>query len=382
MRILLTGGGTGGHFFPLLALIREIKRIADEDQIIDLEFFYMATDDYGRDLLREAEVTIITVHGGKMRRYFSPANISDFFKTIMGIFQALWNMYLIYPDVVFSKGGHSAFPAVFAARVLRIPTIIHESDAVPGKVNRFAAGFARRIAIAFVGAQLYFPKAKTALVGIPLRKGVFGGSRSAAKETLNIFSDLPVIAYLGASQGAQKINEVGLDILKDLTGEYEVVHQTGTTNLAGVVSEAQVVLEFAHKERYHPFGFLDEPGMRDFYNVSDLIISRAGASSIFEIALWGKPSILIPLKDAAQDHQRENAYEYAGTGAALVIEEQNLTPHILYSEIKKVMDNTSLREKMSAAAKKFSRPDSAELIAREILKLGVHGESSSTDASS
>ena len=382
MRILFTGGGSGGHLFPIIAVARELKKIAEEEKILDLELFYMATDDYGGDILREMGVVVITIRGGKIRRYFSPANISDFFATAIGIFQALWNMYLIYPDVVFSKGGHSAFPATVAAWILRIPTIIHESDAVPGKANRFAARFARRIAIAFARTEQYFPKQKTALVGIPLRKGIFGGLRGAAKESLNIFSDLPIIAFIGASQGAQKINEVALTILKELTGEYEVVHQTGTVHLADVVSEARVILEFAHKERYHPLGFLDEPSMRDFYHVADLVVSRASASSIFEIALWGKPSILIPLKSAAQDHQRENAYEYAATGAALVIEEQNLTPHILYAEIKKVMDDQPLRETMSAAAKKFSRSDSAELIAREILKLGVHDESSTADASS
>ena len=151
-----------------------------------------------------------------------------------------------------------------------------------------------------------------------------------------------------------------------------MVHQTGAKNIDDVKGEASIILEFTHKERYHPFGFLDEQGIRDFYLASDLIISRAGASSIYEIAAWSKPAILVPLRNAAQNHQRKNAYEYAAKGGAIVIEEANLTPHILLAEIKKVISNVVLLKQMREAAQKFSRIDSAELIAREILKMGMH----------
>ena len=253
----------------------------------------------------------------------------------------------------------------------RIPTLIHESDAIPGKVNAFSAGFAKRIGIAFAGAEEFFPKDRTALVGIPIRKRILGGNLAEAKEDLDVFSSLPVVGFLGASQGAQKINETLLGILKELTEEFEIVHQTGPKNFNEIKGEASVVLEFAYKERYHPYGFLDEVKMREFYLVSDLVVSRAGASSIFEIAAWGKPAILIPLRNSAQDHQRKNAYEYARTGATIVIEEENLKPHVLRAEIKKVLGSPELMKKMGEAAQRFSRIDSAETIAREILKLGI-----------
>jgi len=372
VRILFTAGGTGGHVFPIIAVIRELKRIAEEERILDLELFYMGPEDFGQEQLRAEEVLSVPIMAGKIRHYASFKNFTDFFKTIGGIFQAIWNIFLITPDVVFSKGGYGAFPAVIAAVALRIPLIIHESDAVPGKVNRFAGHFAKRIGVAFAGAASFFPEKKVALVGIPIRKRILGGNRDVAGENLQIFSDLPVIGIIGGSQGATRLNDAALGVLKELTEHYEILHQTGPKNFQDVTQEASVILEFGHTERYHAFEFLDEAGLRDFYVASDLIISRSGASSIFEIAAWDKPSILIPIQNSAQDHQRKNAYEYAAADACIVIEEPNLSPHVLFAEIKKVLDNPELLQKMRTAAQKFSRIDAAELIAREILKMGLH----------
>lgn len=371
MRILFTGGGSGGHFFPIIAVIRELKKIAEDEKILDLSLYYMGPNDFSEKLLREEGVVCIKIESGKMRNYSSPANFFDIFKTAFAIIRGLWNIFLIMPDAVFSKGGYGALPAVAGAMFFRIPLIIHESDVVPGKVNTFSAGFARRIAIAFSSAAEFFPKDRTALVGIPIRKRILGGNTAEAKENLDVYSNLPVIGIMGASQGAQKINNAVMGIIKELTEEFEVVHQTGVNNFKDISGEASVILEFSHKERYHPYGFLDESKMREFYIASDIIVSRAGASSIFEIAAWAKPAILVPLRNAAQDHQRKNAYEYARAGAAIVIEEENLKPHVLRAEIKKVLGSQELIKKMKEAAQRFSRIDSAEVIAREILKLGI-----------
>ncbi len=371
MKILFTGGGSGGHFFPILAVMRELRAAAEEKQILDLEFFYMAPTDFGASLMREEGATVVLIPTGKRRNYFSVLNFLDFFKTGVAIFRAWWNMYLILPDVVFSKGGYGAFPTVVAAMLFGIPLVMHDSDAVPGRVSLFSAKFARRIGIAFSYAFRFFPKEKTALIGVPIRKSVLGKRRDA-KEGIGVFSDLPVIGVLGGSQGAEKLNNAILGVIKDLTDEFEVVHQTGTAHLETVQGEARIILEFAHKERYRPYGFLNEDQMRDFYNSADLVISRAGASDIFEIAAWGKPSIIIPLANSAQDHQRKNAYEYAAEGAAIVIEEGNLTPHILFAEIKKVLSDSAAMKKMGEAAARFSRIDAARVIADELLKLGLH----------
>jgi UDP-N-acetylglucosamine--N-acetylmuramyl-(pentapeptide) pyrophosphoryl-undecaprenol N-acetylglucosamine transferase len=372
MRILFTGGGTGGHIFPIVALIREIKRIAEDEQILGIEFYYAGPVDFGEKEMLEEGIIIIPIAAGKWRRYFSLANFTDLFKIPVSILQAIWNVFLLMPDVVFSKGGYGAFPVIVAAAIFRIPIIIHESDSVPGKVNLFSARFAKRIGIAFRSAADYFPKDKTAWVGVPIRKRILGGARAEAKEELDIYSDYPVIGIIGASQGAEKINATVMEILKELTDEYEVVHQTGDKNLEAVEGEASIILEFGHKERYRAFGFLEEGMLRNFYQVADLIVARASATVIFEIAAWAKPAILIPLRNSAQDHQRRNAYEYAATGAAIVIEEENLTPHILLAEIRKILGNEKIIKKMKESAQSFARIDSSEIIAREILKLGLH----------
>lgn len=372
MRVVFTGGGTGGHFFPIIAVIRELKRIAEDEQILDLELFYMGPEEPWVNILHQEEVVFIKVKTGKMRTYSSIDNFFDIFRTGLAVLKAIWNMYIIYPDVLFSKGGYGALPAVMAAIVFRIPMIIHESDAAPGKVNRFAARFATRIGIAFTSAEKYFPPGKTALVGIPVRKRILGGNRQQARESTGIFSNRPVIGFMGASQGSERLNEAVLGVLKELTDEYEILHQTGAKHFEGVKGEASVILEYGHKERYHPFGFMDELQIRDFYVASDMIVSRAGASSVYEIAAWGKPSLLIPLSYAAQHHQLRNAYEYAAVGACQILEEGNLSPHILLSEIKKIIDNPERMKQMSEAAQRFSRIDADEIIAREILKIGLH----------
>lgn len=371
MRILFTGGGTGGHLFPLVAVVRELKKIAEEKQILGLDLYYMGPENFV-EFLKEEGVAIIPIVSGKWRHYDTRANILDIFKICKALIQGLWNMFLLVPDVVFSKGGYGALPAVVAAALLRIPLIIHESDSVPGRVNNFSARFARRIGVAFSGADGTFPKEKTALVGVPIRKRLLGASRAEAKERFSIFSNLPTIGIIGASQGSKKINDTVLGILKELTDEFEIVHQTGRDNYTDVAGEGSVILEFSHKERYHPIGFLTEQQLRDFYATSDLIISRASATVMYEIAAWGKPAILIPLESASQEHQKRNAYEYAAGGAAVVIEEANLSPHILRAEIKKILGNPTLMRSMSEAAQKFSRIDAAELVAEEILKMGIH----------
>lgn len=373
MRILFTGGGTGGHFFPVIAVVRELKRIAEEAQIIDLELFYMGPDDFGKEAIAEEDMFFLHVGTGKMRRYASILNIMDIFKTFFGIMKGIWNMFLVMPDVVFSKGGYGAIPAVAGAIIFRIPLIIHESDSIPGQVNTLSGRFAARIGIAFSATAQFFSKEKTALVGIPIRKRILGGNPAQAKESMSIFSDLPVVGVIGASQGSQKINEALLGVLKDLTEEFEIIHQTGEKNFETVKGEGFVTLEFAHKERYHPVGFLDEQGMREFYAASDIIVSRAGASSIFEIAAWAKPAILVPLLNSAQEHQMKNAYNYAATGAAQIVEESNLTPHILLGEIRKLIHDKDIMRRMGEAAQRFSRIDAAEIIAQEILRIGLHG---------
>lgn len=368
----MTGGGSGGHFTPLLAVAREIRRIADEEKIVSLTILYLADQPFDPEALRVDDIQFIKMSSGKMRRYASLWNIVDLGKTFFALIKSFWIIYREFPDVVFSKGGFVSFPVLAAARFYGIPIIIHESDSVPGRVNAWAAKFADRIAVSFPETLQYFPKEKTAYMGNPIRSRILGGNENEALALFALEPHVPVVLVLGGSQGAQPINAVLLQIVGELIETYQVIHQTGKDNYSDVLKQASVLLEKSpHRGRYRLFPFLNEDQLRNASRLARVVISRAGGT-IFEIAAWGIPSILIPLPHAAADHQRHNAYIYARNGACSVIEESNLTPTVLLNETRKILSDDERRNQMSAAAQKFARIDAAEKIAREIILLGFH----------
>ncbi len=352
MRILLTGGGSGGHFFPLIAVARELRRLAEEDKILDVQLFYLGPNDYGKDFLLREDIVFRHIPTGKVRRYASARNFGDFFLTLWGVVHALWQVFVIMPDVVFSKGGYGSFPALLAARVFFLPVVIHDSDAFPGALQ-------------------FFPKEKTAVVGNPIRKQIMGGVKERARENFDIFSQKPVVLVLGSSQGAEPINQMVLDGLSSLVGDFEVIHQCGAARFGDMQEQASVILSKEERRFYHLFGFLDEAQYREALAACDVAVSRASAGSIFEIAASGKPSILIPLPHSAGDHQRENAYAYAKATGALVVEEENATSNLLHHTLLRLFASPDQLAKMAAGAATFARPLAAELVAKEILALAL-----------
>jgi len=374
MRILFTGGGSGGHFYPIISVAQEINRVSRENRLLSPELFFMSPEPYNAGVLFDNNITFKKNYAGKMRRYFSILNFFDIFKTGWGVLQSLWGVYMIYPDVVFGKGGYASFPALLAARILRIPIVIHESDSVPGKVNKWAGKFAQKVAVSYQEAARFFPPEKVAYTGNPIRKEIAVSLREGAHEFFKLEKDVPVIFILGGSLGARMINDVVVDAIPQLVTKYQVIHQTGKQNMADVVGRTSAMLIHSEKKnRYKAVDYLDALQMRMAAGASDLIISRAG-STIFEIATWGVPSILIPISDSNGDHQRKNAFAYARNGASLVIEEENLTANILTSEIERILENSELQQKMKEGIKKFVKPDGAELIAKEILAIALQHE--------
>ena len=371
MKIVLTGGGTAGHFYPLIAIAEEINAIADEDNLLHPELYYMSIEPYDKKALFDNGIVFKRVFSGKARLYLSLLNFIDPFKLLFGVCKAVVDLYLLYPDVIISKGGYASVPAVFAARLLGIPVIIHESDSVPGRANRWAGSFAARVGISWPEAYEFFPKETTALTGQPVRAQLLIPEKHGAHEFLKLRRDLPVVLVLGGSQGAQKINEAFLAVLPQMVARYQVVHQVGTENLAEVNTLTHVILKEApEKDAYKPGGHLGTLALKMAAGAADLVVSRAG-STIFEIAAWGKPSVLIPITESNGDHQRKNAFNYARRGGATVIEEKNLTPSVLLSEISRIMEDTPLREKMGEAARAFFIPGAARKIAREAVKIAL-----------
>ncbi len=378
MKILFTGGGSGGHFYPIIAIVEELNALAKENHLLRPELFYMSTDPYNEGLLFENNITFKKTSSGKIRRYMSLpnliANFFDLFKTFFGVLGALWTVFTIYPDVVFGKGAYVSFPALFAARIFRIPVIIHESDTSPGKVNAWAGKFATKIAISYPDSAKFFSPGKTAYTGNPIRKEIMEPLTAGAHEFLHLETGVPVIFILGGSQGSESINTAIMDTLPELVSKYQIIHQTGKKNIKVIEETRDVVLQSnPHKDRYKPFDYLNVLSLRMSAGVADLVISRAG-STIFEIASWKKASIIIPIPEPTSHDQRTNAYAYARTGACIVIEEKNLTPHVLVEEIERLLGNTSERQKMEKAAENFTRRDSARLIAKEILTIALSHE--------
>ncbi len=375
-RVAFTGGGSGGHIYPLIAVAEALQRRLSA-LVAPAEFHYLGPRDAYSALLAEKGVMMHPIASGKVRRYASADNFLDAPKFVIGFFQALWEFYFIMPDVVFSKGGTGAFPVVVAAWFYRIPVAIHDSDAQPGLTNRASARFATRVFLTFPRAAAFFDPQRTMVVGAPLRTELLSDpvERGAAKEIMGFDKTRPLTLVLGGSQGAQRINEFVLANLPQFVAETQVLHQAGVANFAEVEKLSKAALQDLPPEsfRYVPVAYLSgEQGndMATALAAADLVVARSG-SSVCELARFGLPAILVPLAESANDHQRIDAYEFADAGAAIVSEEENLLPGIFFSELKKIIEDNDLRMRMSAASTKFFIPGAAEKIAEELIGMSV-----------
>lgn len=385
MRIVLTGSGSGGHFYPLVAITEALIEQAHTQKLILPELCLMGPDPYDKEALVRHGVSYEYVPAGKLRRYFSFKNVTDAIKTLSGIFVALWKLIISYPDAVMSKGSYTSVPVVIAATLLRIPIVIHESDVRPGRANSLAARFAHTIAISYEQSAQYFPRGnggkvseKIIRTGIPTRKRLLKSDTAGSSnpyEELHITPSGPLILVLGGSQGAERINDLVVTSLDALLPTYAILHQTGQANAQVVTETAQaLVKQKEYLDRYHVRGFLDVDTLGTALRAAALVISRAGSGSIYEIALYGKPSILIPIPEEVSHDQRLNAYAYARTDAAVVMEEKNLTPHLLQAEIARIMGDQALQSRMTEAARKFAPTDAAQKIASVLLAIGLEHE--------
>ncbi|MCX6820240.1 MAG: UDP-N-acetylglucosamine--N-acetylmuramyl-(pentapeptide) pyrophosphoryl-undecaprenol N-acetylglucosamine transferase [Candidatus Adlerbacteria bacterium] len=375
MKILLTGGVTGGHFYPIIAVTEALHDLVRERRLLEPNIYFAAPGPYDKEMLVANEIIFVPTAAGKMRRYFSFLNFIDYFKIAWGVARSLVRMFFLYPDVVFGKGGYGSFPTLLAARLFRIPVVIHESDANPGRVNAWAGKFAVKIAVSYPDAEKYFPGGRVAFTGNPIRKAALVPAREGAHEFLKLSKDLPIIYITGGSQGAETINDVVLGSLPQLLEKYQIVHQTGHANLKEVESRAKVaLLNSPYADRYKTFPYLNDLAMRMIAGAATLVISRAG-STIFEIAVWGLPSIIIPIPEAISHDQTQNAYAYARSGAATVIEQSNLTRGLLVSEVDRILQNPELIRTMSTAARGFGRADAARTVANALLDIALSHES-------
>ncbi len=363
--ILVCAGGTGGHVYPALAVAEELLSMSGGEA--DIRFIGPRT--HLADEFHYRGIRTYRIAGAKFRRYFSLYNFVDVPKLFFSFLQALMKIFIIMPDVVFSKGGPGTLPVVLAARFYRIPVVIHETDSVPSVNTRLAARFAARIGVSWKSTASYFPKQKTFLSGNPVRRDLFQNvlPREEARKHFGLEGIELVMLVLGGSQGAAPINNFFANHAKKIIANCALIHQAGEGNLEEVKKETRGVSE----ERYRLYGILKTEELKNAYAAADIIVSRAGGA-LFEIAAFGKPAILIPLPNSANNHQYMNAYEYAGSERgdmrAIVIEEPNLTLGIFLAQIQGILEPARYRA-MCDAARAFAKPNAAHLVAEEILKL-------------
>jgi UDP-N-acetylglucosamine--N-acetylmuramyl-(pentapeptide) pyrophosphoryl-undecaprenol N-acetylglucosamine transferase len=341
MKAVLTGGGSGGHIFPLISVARELN--SELDNTID--FLYVGPkDSFSREAFSKENIPINIISAGKIRRYFS---VSSFFQNLfdllinipLGFIQSFLLLTDFKPDFIFSKGGYGSVPVVLIGRLLNIPIFLHESDAVPGLANRFIGYFAKRVFISFPQNDNSFPKEKVVLSGNPIRISMSINDRDKAKKIFGLKDGKPILLILGGSQGSKRINDSIIDNLDYLLEKFEIIHQTGKIDYDRVIKERD---KKKGKEGFHVYDFFDENIMASALYCCDCVVSRAGSGSISEISAMGKPAILIPLPEAAQNHQAENARIYEETTkACIIIPEKNLSKENLFNSLQGVLQMKS-----------------------------------------
>ncbi len=353
-RVLLTGGGTGGHIFPLVAVARELKRKG-------AEVGFLGPEEFSLDALRAEGVYVRTiVAAGKFRRYLSLENISDALRLPRAYFESRQFLRWWNPDIILGKGGYGSIAPVIAARRARVPIILHESDVIPGLANKFLGRFADRVIVSFGETRKYFASKQPILLGNPIRTQFRGMIKSEARKVLGLNTRRKIIFVIGGSQGALSLNELIDRASGELVKHYAFIVGSGEKaahlfkNIRGLKT---VVVK----------PFLNEKELAAAYALTDAVVARSGAGTIFETAAFGKPSVLIPLESSASGHQLANARAYEKTGATIVLEENGLNEQALRYSIESILSREDIAFQMASMARKFAKPNAAENIADFLL---------------
>jgi UDP-N-acetylglucosamine--N-acetylmuramyl-(pentapeptide) pyrophosphoryl-undecaprenol N-acetylglucosamine transferase len=372
LRLLIAAGGTGGHVLSAVAVIEELKKRG-----LPVEMLWVGSHSgVERDIALSHGVPFVAIQTGKLRRYLSIKTITDMLRIPVGIAQGWHQVRSFNPDVIFSTGGAVSVPTVVAG-ARRAPVLTHEQTAQVGIANRTAARFAERFAVAFEETAELARKhhEHVVITGNPVRASLAEGSKSTGWEHFGLSPDLPVVFVTGGARGASPINTRIETLLPALLEHTQIVHQAGPAvandDAARLRRKSGSWPEHLRK-RYVVREFLG-PEIADLYAITDIVIGRAGAGTVSELAFLGMPSILLPLPGTWGDEQRKNARVLANADAAIVIEQNDATPERLRKEIVALLDDPLRRNAMGANAKKISRPDAATRLVDEILTLAEFG---------
>ncbi len=358
MRVIMTGGGTGGHIYPAIAIANKIKSVDKDAEIL----FVGTKRGLEKDLVPKNgyPIEFITVSGFNRKKLLT--NVKTLADLMKGNIQARKIIKSFKPDVVIGTGGYVCGPVVRAAAKLGARTFIHEQNAYPGMTNKMLEKYVEKVFISFEPARKYFKeKDKLIMSGNPVRQSFFDADAKAARKALDIADDETVILSFGGSQGAGKINEMMMELLEKFNGVpairlYFVTGKYYNDSVKKEIVERGIEL----KDNIRILEYIDN--MEKYLPASDIIISRSGALTVSEITVCGKASIMIPSPNVTGNHQYHNAKSVADVGGAELIEEKDITPEILYEKIMNLVENPKIREEMAVNAKKAAPADAAGII--------------------
>ena len=366
LKIIFSGGGTGGHIYPALTLIETVKK-----KLPDAEILYVGTEKgLESDIVPKAGINFVALNlEGGFERHFTLENFKRAANALLSVKKAKKIVEDFKPDVAVGTGGYVCGPILLAASLKKIPTLIQEQNAVAGITNKILSKFAKKIAVGSKQALKNFPAEKTIFTGNPIREEVLFAKKSDGLKEFNFSEDLPIVLISGGSRGARSINQAVSEILihaeKNFNAQF--LHVTGKGEFDSVIEKLKAAnFNFDNpKIKIVPYLY----NMPQAMATADLAIFRAGATGIAELTARGIPAILIPYPFAAENHQEFNANELVKVGAAKMILNKNLTPEILSETLKELLQNPEELKKMSAASLSLGKPKAAEEIADLILNL-------------
>ncbi len=350
MKVIIAGGGTGGHLFPAISIAEEVLRRNDRNEVL----FVGTENGIEKRILKNKGYSVRFVKASGIVGKSLPQMAKAIASIIGAMTDSLGILRSFKPDAVIGVGGYASGPTLFCAAMNRIPTAVCEQNSVAGLTNRILSRFVGKIFITFAESKKQLPSQKTILTGNPVRREII---HEAQRERINK-SPIPTVLVLGGSQGAKKLNEIIPATLGALGKEINIIHQTGQRWLESAKDAYEKLGVDAEV-----FGFTEN--ISQIYRKADIVICRAGAGTISEITTFGVPLILVPLPNSTHDHQMKNARIMEKNGAAVVIEETEISVNKLSATIKKTFEDTTHRL-MSAKAREFSMPDAASKIVDEI----------------
>jgi len=355
LRVVVSGGGTGGHIYPALAIARGVLGRGGAVLYIGTAAGMEAS------IVPRAGIPFAGVDSAGLSRSLSLRNLAALGRAGRGVVQAARLLRRFRPRVVAGTGGYASAPVVLAACALRMPTLIHEQNAVPGLTNRSLGRLADGVAVTFPSAQACFPGRRVKYTGLPVRPEFLDVDRTAARRELGLLSDDFFLLSLGGSRGAQSLNRAMAEVIERLGGKAGVhllilTGQTGREVFQAGLEQRGINL--ANYGNIKVEAYRDD--MASLMAAADLVVARAGAASIAELTVLGRPSILIPYPHAAADHQRANAAELATCGAARVIPDRDLAGGRLVETVEELFGDPAARRRMAEAALSLGRPRALE----------------------